>query len=100
MAMTNRFKVSFEVTAKLSSEGQQKFVEGLIETSRKMVNGEPVDPQQRAAVYTALYGGVEAAVIQAYTMGIRELMRDTHKELSRAERKSVKFSPATVEVLK
>lgn len=101
MAMTKRFKVTFEVTAKLSTEEQKKFEQGLVETAKAIVEGRAVDPQQRAAVYAALYGaGVETAVELAYKVGIRELMRDAYNELSKCERKCVKFSPATVEVLK
>lgn len=100
MAMTKRYKVTFEITAKLTTKEVDEFTKGLIETSRKIVEGKPVNPELRACVMAALEGGVEAAVECAYRRGVRELIRDAYNEMCSEERAVTKFAPATVEVLK
>ena len=47
MAITKRFKVSFEVTAVITSEMEEGFTEELVHLAKKAAAGEKISPRDR-----------------------------------------------------
>jgi len=97
MAITKRFKVSFEVTAVINSEVEKDFTEELIHLAKKAAAGEKISPRARELLVQALTHGVEGAISFAVKHGIRKGIRvigiEHHGE-------GIKFAPATIREVK
>ncbi|ACF15703.1 Gp5.5-like host HNS inhibition [Yersinia phage Yepe2] len=94
MAITKRFKVSFEVTAVITSEMEKQCTDALIQLAKKAAAGENLSPLDREFLVQALTHGVEGAISFSSKHGMREFIR---KELPEA---GLKISPATIREVK
>ena len=94
MAITKRFKVSFEVTAVITSEMEAHCTEVLIQLAKKAAAGENLSPFDRELLVQALTHGVEGATSFSVKHGMREFFR---KELPED---GLKVSPATIREVK
>lgn len=94
MAITKRFKVSFEVTAVIDSEMEKGFTEELIHLAKKAAAGEKISPRDRELLVQALTHGVEGAISFAAKQGMREFIRTELPE------DGLKVSPATIREVK
>lgn len=95
MAMTKKFKVSFDVTAKMASDVQAILEKDILHLCKQVGSGAivPHGKQKEMIVQFLTYGmeGVMAFVVkQALREGIKE-MREEY-----ADGGCFKFSPATV----
>lgn len=94
MAITKRFKVSFEVTAVITSEMEEGFTEELIHLAKKAAAGEKISPRDRELLVQALTYGVEGAIYFAAKQGMRDFIRTELPE------DVLKVSPATIREVK
>lgn len=94
MAITKRFKVSFEVTIKLSSEEEAKGVQALIKLANDFQAGKELSHLEfellRKSLDEGLEGSLETAVRTMIREGIRNELTDD----------SWKISPANVRVIR
>jgi hypothetical protein len=94
MGINKQFRVTFDVTATMSNEQEQEFLEDLL----SLAYG--VDDKRQAHIVTeAITKGHEAALAFVMQSGLREAIKDLGKELS-CSTVTVRFSPATVRVTK
>lgn len=100
MAMTKRFKVTFEVTSVVDSESEQNLRDTVLHVARSVSKGDPVGHFKMGLLEAALEGGPEAAAEFCFKSGLRSLVKEAHDELSSSEQKLMRFSPATVRVIK
>lgn len=96
MAMTKRFKVTFEVTTVVDSESEQNLRDTVLRIARSVSKGEKVNPFKLGLLEAALNGGPEAAVEFCIKNGLRGAIREMHNDMSHTEKKLMRFSPATV----
>lgn len=97
MAITKRFKVSFEVTAVITSEVEEGFTKELIhlaKKAKKAAAGEKISPRDRELLVQALTYGVEGAISFAVKQGMRDFIRTELPE------DGLKVSPATIREVK
>lgn len=94
MAITKRFKVSFEVTAVLTSEMEKDFTEELVFLAKKAAAGEKISHIDRELLVQALTYGVEGAISFAAKQGMRTFIRTELPE------DGLKVSPATIREVK
>ena len=94
MAITKRFKVSFEVTAVINSEMEKGFTEKLVNLAKKAAAGEKISPRDRELLVQALTYGVEGAISFAAKQGMRNFIRTELPE------DGLKVSPATIREVK
>lgn len=94
MAITKRFKVSFEMTAVITSETVEGFTEGLIHLAKKAEAGEKISPRDRELLVQALTYGVEGAISFAAKQCMRDFIRTELPE------DGLKVSPATIREVK
>lgn len=90
MAITKRFKVSFEVTAVITSEMEEGFIEELIHLAKEAASGEKISPREREILVQALTHGVEGAISFVAKQGMRDFIRTKLPE------DGLKVSPATI----
>lgn len=100
MAMTKRFKVTFEVTSVINAESEQNLRDTVLRIARSVSKGEKVNPFKLGLLEAALEGGPEAAAEFCIKSGLRSFIKEGHDELSSAEKKLMRLSPATVRVIK
>nr|CAK1610715.1 Gp5.5-like host HNS inhibition [Przondovirus K11] len=94
MGINKQFRVTFDVTATMSNEQEQEFLEDLL----SLAYG--VDDKRQAHIVTeAITKGHEAALAFVMQSGLREAIKDLGKELS-CSTVTVRFSPAIVRVNK
>lgn len=94
MGINKQFRVTFDVTATMSNEQEQEFLEDLL----SLAYG--VDDKRQAYIVTeAITKGHEAALAFVMQNGLREAIKDLGKELS-CSTVTVRFSPAIVRVTK
>lgn len=94
MGINKQFRVTFDVTATMSNEQEQEFLEDLL----SLAYG--VDDKRQAHIVTeAITKGHEAALAFVMQSGLREAIKDLGKELS-CSTVTVRFSPAIVRVTK
>lgn len=94
MGINKQFRVTFDVTATMSNEQEQEFLEDLL----GLAYG--VDDKRQAHIVTeAITKGHEAALAFIMQSGLREAIKDLGKELS-CSTVTVRFSPAIVRVTK
>lgn len=95
MAMTKKFKVSFDVTAKMASDVQAILEKDILHLCKQVGSGAivPNGKQKEMIVQFLTYGmdGVMAFLVRA---SFREAIKDMHEGYS--DKDSFKLSPATV----
>lgn len=94
MAITKRFKVSFEVTAVITSEMEERFTEELVHLAKKAAAGEKISPRDRELLVQALTYGVEGAISFVAKQGMRNFIRTELPE------EGMKVAPATIREVK
>lgn len=94
MAITKRFKVSFEVTSVINSEMEKDFTEELVHLAKEAAAGEEISPRDRELLVQALTYGVEGAISFVTKQGMREFIRTELPE------DGLKVSPATIREVK
>lgn len=100
MAITKRFKVTFEVTSVIDSESEKKLSETILRIAQKVSKGEQVDHFKRGLLEAALSGGPDEAAAYCIRHGLRSMVKEAHDDLSSTEKKLMRFSPAIVRVTK
>lgn len=100
MAITKRFKVTFEVTIVIDSESEKNLSETVLRVARMVANGEKVDNFKLGFLEAALSGGPDAAAAYCIRHGLRSMVKEAHDDLSFNEKKLMRFSPAIVRVTK
>lgn len=97
MTITKRFKVSFEVTAKVDSETEDMIKERILDLARSVRDGESVSAQDKELLVQALTHGVDGFVAFAVKHGIRNEIREMGIE---HHGEGIKFAPATIREVK
>lgn len=92
MGMNKQFRVSFNVTATMSNEQEQEFLEALKELAKG-----PRDPCQDNILFQALTFGPEGAIMTILKDGLREAIKDLGREIQQSEI-NIRFAPAEVRV--
>lgn len=100
MAITKRFKVTFEVTCVIDSESEKNLSETVLRVARMVAKGEKVDNFKLGFLEAALSGGPDAAAAYCIRHGLRSMVKEAHDDLSFNEKKLMRFSPAIVRVTK
>ncbi|QBZ68999.1 hypothetical protein [Shigella phage VB_Ship_A7] len=100
MAITKRFKVSFEVTAVIDSESENNLNDVLVDIAKKAATGEELNPFKRELLVQGLTYGPEGAATFCIKQALRNFIREGHSEMSSTERKLMRFSPATIREVK
>lgn len=95
MAMTKKFKVSFDVTAVMPSDVQESIEADMIDLCKKVGSGEITpDGRQKELIVQFLTNGMEGTMSFVVRNSMREAIKEMHREYSDAD--CFKFSPATV----
>lgn len=97
MAITKRFKVSFEMTAKVDSETEVMIQERILDLARSVRDGEKVSAQDKEFLVQALTHGVDGVIAFAVKQGIRNEIREMGIE---HHGEGIKFAPATIREVK
>lgn len=92
MGMNKQFRVSFDVTATMSNEQEQEFLEKLKELAKG-----PRGPRQDNILVQALTFGPEGAAVAMLKDGLRAAIKDLGHEVQQDEI-NIRFSPAEVRV--
>lgn len=100
MAITKRFKVTFEVTTVIDSEAEKNLSESVLRIAHMVSKGEKVDSFNLGFLEAALNGGPDEAATYCIRHGLRSLVKEAYDDLSFNEKKLMRFSPATVRVTK
>ena len=95
MAITKKFKVTLDVTVKLTTEMENNLKGAIRELAQRVAAGDPeVNHKERELLVQALTHGPDGAVAFAVRQSVREGLRDTLDSDS-----TIKVSPATVRVV-
>lgn len=94
MAITKKFKVSFDVTLKLDSETEELMREKIIDLAHRAGAGEEIAPMDRELLVQALTHGPDGAAAFAVRQGIRKAVKEMFEDTS--DKSLFKQSPATV----
>lgn len=95
MAMTKKFKVSFDVTAVMPSDIEAALFEDVKRIAKMAREGdESVSHKQREMLVQFLTNGMEGVMTFLVRTSFREAIKDIHEEY--ADKDSFKLSPATV----
>lgn len=97
MAITKRFKVSFEMTVKVDSETEDMIKERILDLARRVRDGEAASAQDKELLVQALTHGADGVVAFAVKRGIRNEIREMGVE---HHREGIKFAPATIREVK
>ncbi|QXV78424.1 host HNS-interacting protein [Escherichia phage ErnstBeyeler] len=97
MAITKRFKVSFEITVKVDSETEVMIQERILDLARSVRDGEKVSAQDKELLVQALTYGADGAVAFAVKQGVRNEIREMGIE---HHGEGIKFAPATIREVK
>ena len=97
MAITKRFKVSFEMTVKVDSETEVMIQERILDLARSVRDGEKVSAQDKELLVQALTYGADGAVAFAVKQGVRNEIREMGIE---HQGEGIKFAPATIREVK
>lgn len=100
MAMTKRFKVTFEVTSVIDSESEKNLSETVLRIAQVVTKGQKVDNFKLGLLEAALTGGPDEAAAYCIRHGLRSMVKEAHDDLSFNEKKLMRFSPAIVRVTK
>lgn len=96
MAITKRFKVSFEVTFKLDSEDEQDMSKMFLKLAQRFTQGEEIDHIEFELLKQGLTNGPDGIV----EVVLRKAIRDAIKEAAEGDSDFWKFSPATVRTIR
>ena len=94
MAITKKFKVSFDVTLKLDSETEELMREKILDLAHRAGSGEEIAPMDRELLVQALTHGPDGAAAFAVRQGIRNAVKEMFEDMS--DKSLFKQSPATV----
>lgn len=94
MAMTKKFKVSFDVTAVMPSDVEASLFEDVKKLCHKAQDGEKLDGRQKEALVQFLTYGMEGLMSFIVKTSMREAIKEMRSEY--ADGSCFKFSPATV----
>lgn len=95
MAITKKFKVSFDVTANMPSDVQATFEKGMLHLCKQVGSGDIVpDGKQKEMIVQFLTHGMEGVMAFVVRASFREAIKDMHEEFS--DKDCFKLSPATV----
>lgn len=95
MAMTKKFKVSFDVTAKMTSDVQAILEKDMLHLCKQVGSGAIVpNGKQKEMIVQFLNNGMEGVMAFIVRTAFREAIKDMHEEY--ADKDSFKLSPATV----
>lgn len=96
MAITKKFKVSFDVTLKLDSETEELMREKILDLAHRAGAGagEKIEPMDRELLVQALTRGPDGAATFAVRQGIRNSVKEMFEESG--DKSLFKVSPATV----
>lgn len=97
MAITKRFKVSFEMTVKVDSETEDMIKERILDLARSVRDGESVSALDKELLVQALTHGADGVVSFAVKWGIRNRIREMGIE---HHEEGIKFAPATIREVK
>lgn len=97
MAITRRFKVSFEMTVKVDSETEVMIQERILDLARGVRAGESVSAQDKELLVQALTHGADGVVAFAVKQGIHNEIREMGIE---HHGEGIKFAPATIREVK
>lgn len=100
MAITKRFKVTFEVTSVIDSESEKNLSETVLRIAQMASKGQKVDNFKLGLLEAALTGGPDEAAAYCIRHGLRSMVKEAHDDLSFNEKKLMRFSPAIVRVTK
>lgn len=98
MAITKKFKVSFDVTVKLGSVEEEQLKETIQRIAKQVAAREDVDHTYKELLVQALTGGPDGAVAFIIRKSIREGVKEMFEETD--DKRLFKASPATVRVVK
>lgn len=96
MAITKKFKVSFDVTLKMDSETEAMMGGRILHLAKRAGAGEKLGHMDRELLVQALTYGPDGAAAFVVKQGLREMIKDAHSELCETEREMMCFGPATV----
>lgn len=98
MAITKRFKTTFEMTVVVDSETEQAINERVKELAHMVKANDPkVTPQEREMLVQALTHGADGVV----AFVVKQSLRDAIKEMGDEHRsEGFKFAPATIREVK
>ena len=95
MAMTKKFKVSFDVTAVMPSDVESALFEDVKRLAKMVRDGdESVSHKQREMLVQFLTNGMEGLMTFIVRTSFREAIKEMHEEYS--DKDCFKLSPATV----
>lgn len=94
MAMTKKFKVSFDVTAIMPSDVEEKLFDDIKNLCHMAQEGEELTGKQKECLVQFLTYGMEGLMAFIVKTSIREAVKDMRTEY--ADGDCFKFSPATV----
>lgn len=94
MAITKKFKVSFDVTLKLDSETEELMREKILDLAHRAGSGKEIAPMDRELLVQALTHGPDGAAAFAVRQGLRNNIKEMFEEFGDAS--LFKVSPATV----
>lgn len=94
MAITKKFKVSFDVTLKLDSETEELMLEKILDLAHRAGAGKEIAPMDRELLAQALTHGPDGAAAFAVRQGIRNAVKEMFEESG--DKSLFKVSPATV----
>ena len=95
MAMTKKFKVSFDVTAKMPSDVQAALEKDILHLCKQVGSGAIVpNGKQKEMIVQFLTYGMEGVMAFIVRSSFREAIKDMYEEYS--DKDCFKLSPATV----
>lgn len=94
MAITKKFKVSFDVTLKLDSETEELMRETILDLAHRAGAGEEIVPMDRELLVQALARGPDGAAAFVVRQGIRNAVKRMFEESG--DKSLFKQSPTTV----
>lgn len=96
MAITKKFKVSFDITLVIDSENEAAMAETVRKLAQRAGAGEELCHREREILIQALTYGPDGVAAFVTKQGIRDMIKDMHNDLCENERRIFRFSPATV----
>ena len=94
MAITKKFKVSFDVTLKLDSETEELMQEKIMDLAYRAGSGEEIAPMDRELLVQALTRGPDGAAAFAVRQGLRNAVKEMFEDMG--DKSLFKVSPAIV----
>ena len=96
MAITKKFKVSFDMTVKVDSETEQLLKERIRELAKQVGSGEKVSAADRELLVRALTYGPDGVVAFCVQQDVRSAIKELGED---HQGEGFVFSPATVRVV-